>query len=333
VFLVAGIAALLTAEAFGPTDVETLAHLWPGVRDSTEQVFIGTEPNVTDWDEGADRRVRTVVAQMKVPWLGPHVLYLEEFLHDDPDNIRRQLLLQLEPAPPPAEGVQVHVYRFKDPEHWVHLDRRPRLLTGLQPAQMEAVSGCDLLLHRQGEQFIGGTTGRRCADRRESATRYVDYRLVIGDDLYWYRRRVLLKARDDLIEEVFGFNWFALDEARLFTCRVDWSRTGRRTDLRPLIKLDLHDEGGQARFLTPDGRKLELTLHSQDWPFMSDRDALILLLEDQDQATPLATAWTQIDSGDISINLGWLRVRCGSIAPDSDELWSQAASSPPIPPA
>ncbi len=321
-FVVAGLAALLAAEALSASDVEALAHLWPGIRDSTEQLFIGTDPTVTDWDDGEDRRVRTVVAPMSVAWLGPHVLYLEEFLHDDPDNIRRQLLLQLESATPPAEGVQVHVYTFKDPGHWLHLDRRPSLIASLRPQAIDPVPGCDLLLHRQGEQFIGGTSGRGCTDRHEKTARYVDYRLVIGDDLYWYRRRVLLRAGDQLLEEVFGYNWFVLDEARLFTCRVDWSRTGRRDDMRLLTRLDLHDEGGQARFLTPDGRKLELTLHSQDWPYMSDRDALILLVEDPNQSTPLATAWTQIDSDEISINLGWLQVRCGSIAPDTDDLSS-----------
>jgi hypothetical protein len=86
--------------------------------------------------------------------------------------------------------------------------------------------------------------------------------------------------------------------------------------------LDLHDQGGRAHFVTPDGRKLELTLHSQDWPFMTDRDALILLLQDSEQNVTLASAWTEIDSDDISINLGWLRILCGSMVPNTDELWA-----------
>src|SRR5262249_23212936 len=135
-------------------------------------------------------------------------------------------------------------------------------------------------------------------------------------------RRVLLRKGDELQEEVFGFNWFEMNDARLFACRVDWSASGRSSDLRPLVKLDLHDQGGHARFITPDGRKLELTLHSQDWPFMTDRDALILLLQDPVQNVPLASAWTDIDSDDITINLGWLRVQCGSMVPNSDQLWA-----------
>lgn len=320
--LIAGVAALATAGAFGGSDVEALERIWPGIRDSSEQVFSGPDATVSSWGEGSERRVRTVVAPVKAPWLGPHVLYLEEFLHDDPDNIRRQLLLQLEPAAAPGAGVQVHVFAFRNPRHWIQLNRRPRLLASLGRSQVAQVSGCDLILRREGDQFSGGTVGRRCVEAREKPRRYVEYQLVIGTDLYWYRRRVLLRAGNDLQEEVFGFNWFELNEARLFTCRVDWSASGRIGDLRPLVKLDLHDQGGRGRFETPDGRKLELALHSQDWPFMSDRDALILLLQDQDENVPLASAWTQIDADEISIDLGWMQVRCGAIVPNTDELWA-----------
>jgi hypothetical protein len=182
--------------------------------------------------------------------------------------------------------------------------------------------GCDLMLKKEGDQFSGGTVGRDCIDIRDGGLRYVEYRLVVADDLYWYRRRVLLRKGNDLQEEVFGFNWFELNDARLFACRVEWSATGRKSDLRLLARLELHDQGGRAHFATPDGRKLELTLHSQDWPFMADRDALILLLQDQVQNTPMASAWTEIDSDDIAINLGWLRIQCGSMVPQRDELWA-----------
>lgn len=320
--LLAGVAALVTAGLSGGSDVATLERMWPGIRDSSEQVFVGSDASVSTWGEGSERRVRTSVAAVNLPWLGPHVLYLEEFLHDDPEDIRRQLLLQLEPADPPAVGVHVRVFTFRNPRHWIQLNRRPRRLARLSPTQIVEASGCDLVLKREGDQFVGGTVGRGCVEAREKPRRYVDYQLVIGQDLYWYRRRVLLTAGDDLQEEVFGFNWFELNEARLFTCRVDWSSTGRISDLRPLLKLDLHDQGGRGRFETPDGRKLELALHSQDWPFMADRDALILLVQDQDENAPLASAWSQIDSDEISIDLGWLKVRCGSIVPDTDALWA-----------
>jgi hypothetical protein len=320
--LIAGVAAIITAAPITGGDVESLEKIWAGVRDSTEEVYINSDPNVPAWGEGAERRVRTVVEPVDATWLGQNVLYLEEFLHDDPESIRRQLLLDLQPAEPPAVGVHVRMYSFKEPPRWVHLNRRPKLLTNLRRSDVVKAEGCDLMLKSEGEQFSGGTVGRGCIDIQDGGRRYVEYRLVIGEDLYWYRRRVLLRKGNDLQEEVFGFNFFELNDARLFACRVDWSSTGRKSDLRPLVRLDLHDQGGRAHFATPDGRKLELTLHSQDWPFMADRDALILLLQDQVQNVPLASAWAEIDSDDIAINLGWLRIRCGSMVSNSDALWA-----------
>jgi len=325
--LLAGVVAIVTAGpiaiAGAGDDVNTLEKMWPGVRDSTEQVFISSDPNVAAWGEGSERRVRTIIAPVEAPWLGQHVLYLEEFLHDDPESIRRQLLLDLQPAEPPAVGVRVRLYSFKEPRRWIHLDRRPKLLTDLRRAEVVKAEGCDLMLKKEGDQYSGGTVGRDCIDIRDGGLRYVEYRVVIGEDLYWYRRRVLLRKGNDLQEEVFGFNWFELNDARLFACRVEWSATGRKSDLRLLTRLEIHDQGGRAHFVTPDGRKLELTLHSQDWPFMVDRDALILLLQDEVQSTPMASAWTEIDSDDIAIDLGWLRVQCGSLVPETDELWAR----------
>ena len=117
-----------------------------------------------------------------------------------------------------------------------------------------------------------------------------------------------------------GFNRFEPNEARLYACRIAWSASGNARDLHPLLTLDLYEAGGHARFVTPDGRVLELTLHGRDWPFAVDRDALLLLLQEQGADSPLATAWAQMDEQQINLDLGWLEVRCGSLAPDSDEL-------------
>jgi len=87
-----------------------------------------------------------------------------------------------------------------------------------------------------------------------------------------------------------------------------------------LLKLDIQDQGGHGRFVTPDGRKIEITLHSDDWPFAVERDSLILVVRDQGAEIPFATAWASVDEEDISLNLSWLRIRCGPAAPDTDAL-------------
>jgi len=310
-------AVAATAEA---GDVATLERLWSGVHDSSEQVVMSSARGAGSWSEATETRVRTIVGPVSIPWLGAHVLYLEEFLEDEPGEPRRQLLIALAPAAGAAPAVRARLFTFAEPREWTHLNYRPQLQAQLAPRDVSGSSGCELTLTRAGDQFRGGTSGRRCLDFSAGVARYLDYQLVIGEDLYWYRRRVLRQSDQELQQEVIGFNRFEPNQARLYACRVAFSASGRAAELRPLVTLDLYEAGGHARFVTPDGRTLELTLHGRDWPFAPDRDALLLLLTEQGREQPFATAWAQVDAQQIALELGWLQVRCGSIAPDSDEL-------------
>src|SRR5512135_3741085 len=180
------LAALLAAQAgadYG--DVLALERLWPGVRDSSEQVVMSAERRDLTWPQLDERRVRTVVAPVHVPWLGSHVLYLEEFFEDEPERPRRQLLLQLQPAGDAAHAVHVHLFGFAVPARWTHLNFRPRSAEQLVWADLTSAVGCDFTLTRSGDQFRGGTRGDQCRDERSGSPRYLDYQLVIGADLYW----------------------------------------------------------------------------------------------------------------------------------------------------
>jgi len=300
-------------------DLVALERLWSGVRDSSEQLLMSLDRDGAPWMQMGERRVRTVVAPVSMDWLGPHVLYLEEFLQDEPQHPRRQVLIDLERGET-THSVRARLYTFAEPWRWRHLGYRGPLAATLTQQDIVPSDGCELILTRSGEQFRGGTVGRHCLDSASGVPRYLDYQLLIGEELYWYRRRLLRQSDGELQEEVIGFDRFQPDEARLYTCRISWSASGRRRDQRPLLTLDLYEAGGRGRFATPDGRAFELTLHGRDWPFASDRDALLLLLREENVSSPLATAWAQLDEQQVVLELGWLAVRCGSIAPDSEEL-------------
>jgi hypothetical protein len=319
--MLAFIAAFVgTAGAAEGTDVALLQQLWSGVRDSSEQVVMNLDRGPSYWPQTGERRVRTVVAPVSVAWLGPRVLYLEEFLEDDPQQPRRQLLLQLD-GDAQEHGVRVRLYSFATPSRWTHLSYRPERLAELTRGDvLAAAAGCDLLLLRSGDQFRGGTRGRECLDERAGVRRYLDYQLLISADLYWYRRRVLRESDGELQQEVIGFNRFEPNEARLYACGISWSSSGHARDLHAFLRLDLSEQGGRGHFITPDGRSLTLTLHGRDWPFAVDRDALLLILEEEGRHSPLATAWSQMDNQQISLDIGWLAVQCGALAPESDEV-------------
>ena len=311
---------LAGAGAADASEVAALERTWSGVRDSSEQVVLSLDRGAALWREASERRVRTVVAPVSVGWLGAHVLYFEEFIEDDPQEPRRQLLLQLEPLAAQPHAVRARLYTFVTPSRWTHLNYRPPLVALLARGDIVPAAGCELVLTRAADQFHGGTQGRGCLDVSSGGARYLDYQLVISEELYWYRRRALRESDGELQEEVIGFNRFEPNEAQLYACRIAWSASGSARDLRPLLTLDLYEAGGHARFATPDGRAFELTLHGHDWPFAVDRDALLLLLQEPGNDSPLATSWAQMDTQKIALELGWLEVRCGSLAPDSDEI-------------
>src|ERR1700727_2733026 len=163
------------AGATAVTDVDSLEQLWSGTRDSSEQVVVSNDLGINSWPESSERRVRAVVAPVALPWLGTHVLYFEEFLHDDPDNLRRQLLVKLEAAEPPAKGVRARLYTFVRPRAWIHLHLRPSRLAALTADDIARTSPCDLMFTREGAQFRGPTIGHRCLDVREETSRYLEY--------------------------------------------------------------------------------------------------------------------------------------------------------------
>jgi len=297
-------------------------RLWPGVRDTSEQVVFSPDRPHFALEDDEPVRVRTVISRVNLPWLGTRVLYLEEFLHDQPSVLRRQLLLRVETETVGARRARVLPYTFKDGERWQRLNLSPKKLSSLKSSDIQRTEGCDLVLNQEGDQFRGGTTGLDCSDEQHDTNLYVDYRVVIGGDVYWYRRRLMRESDDQLYEEVIGYNWFAPNETRLFTCRVEYSASGKPEELRPIVRLDLHDQGGHARFTAPDGRKFDLSLHTEDWPFASERDALLLLLEQPNDPDPVASAWTDPEAQQIGIDLGWLKIRCGPLVPETGEVAS-----------
>jgi hypothetical protein len=316
--LAAGIVGIVLGAA-PASGADRLAELWPGVRDSSEQVVMRVEENPSQLTaDTAEMRVRTAVSRVDLPWLGARVLYLEEYLPDDTSAPRRQILLQLEPDANGSNVVRTRLFTFRNPERWRRLSHSALLLRHLRNADIERAAGCDLVLQEEGTQFRGGTEGNAC----RVGDNYVDYRTVIGENFYWYRRRIFTVIENELQEEVVAFNWFEPNDARLFTCRVEYSASGKPADRRMLVRLDLHDQGGHERFATPDGRGLELSLHSQDGPFAADRDALILVLRQQGTAEPIASAWTELTARQIALDVGWLTVRCGPLVPQTDELES-----------
>ena len=324
----AGVAALMLALAApaspaqpptAPPDrapiTAALIERWSGLHDSAEQLVVGDAvPGALGTDSSV--RISTLVVPVLLPWLGPDVLYLEEFPHDDPDSPRRVVLLRLEPQPDRGPGaVSVREFTFRSPARWRRLYADPELAARLRLDDLETLAACDLTLVQDGDQFRGGTRGRGCTAPSHGEARFVDYRLLVGSDLYWYRRRLLRIEDGQVVQESVGFEWFELHRARLFACRIRpiGGAAAAAAAAAPPTVIELHDQGGRARYTSPEGRSYELELHSNDWPFDANRDALILVVRELAAGAPLSSSWAELGAREISVRLEALEVRCGPL--------------------
>ncbi|MEO8020115.1 MAG: CpcT/CpeT family chromophore lyase [Pseudomonadota bacterium] len=286
---------------------DALVQLWPGIYDMTEELVAGA-PQDSPMTP-VTMRVQIDIRRVPLPWLGTHVLYVEEYPYDEPFELRRRVLLSIEPEPDGSLRVRQYTRKAEA--------ENPAALTA---ADIETVAGCDIFLKREGAQFRGGTHGRQCLDSDAAAQRWLDYRVVIGDGLFWYRKRRLELPGDELAEEIAGFPHMDLDEARLFSCGISWVAPKDKGARQLIENVDLHDRGGRARFRTPDGRELQLELHGRDWPLSERRESLVLILVDgKSDSEPIASSWTSLDAARVGIDIGWLQIDCAPVVSETGE--------------
>jgi CpeT/CpcT family (DUF1001) len=287
---------------------EALMQLWSGIYDITEELVAGSEedsPLAT-----VTERVQINVRRVTLPWLGTHILYVEEYPFDEPFELRRRVLLSIEPERTADGSLRVRQFTRK-------ASGNPAALT---PDDIESMPGCDLFLKRDGAQFRGGTRGQQCLDTEGAEQRWLDYRVVIGDGLFWYRKRRLTVPYDELAEEIAGFPHLDLDEARLFSCGISWAPSREKAPPKLIDNVDLHDRGGRARFRTPDGRALQLELHGRDWPLSEGRESLVLTLADgKADSEPIASSWTSLGAARVGIDIGWLKIDCAPVVSETGE--------------
>ncbi len=304
-----GAAALAAAANAGDDDRDALIQLWPGLYDMSEELVAGVETESPLAPVLEQQRIQVTVRRVQLPWLGTHVLYVEEFPFDQPFEARRRVLQSTDAGRLPDGSLRVRQFTRKAGAG------TPASLTA---ADVESSPGCDLFLKREGAQFRGGTRGRECLDVEGSEPRWLDYRIVIGDGLFWYRERKLTVADNELNEELAGFPHMDFDQARLFSCGISWSPGGgaRR---RALEGVDLHDRGGRARFKTPDGRELLLELHGRDWPLSEGRESLVLILTDPKVDETVGSSWTSLGAARVGLDLGWLAIDCAPVVSETGE--------------
>jgi hypothetical protein len=79
---------------------DALAQLWTGIYDISEELVAGPEEDSPL--AAVTERVQINVRRVTLPWLGTHVLYVEEYPFDEPFELRAVCCCPSSPSAPPT---------------------------------------------------------------------------------------------------------------------------------------------------------------------------------------------------------------------------------------
>lgn len=183
---------------------------WPGTYNNMAQVNAqkaGAEP------DKANTAQRLFIRRVDLPAFGDDVFYAEWQAYDDPTNIMRQRFYAMENE----GGVQrlnLHIFpndaAFRDRTVGAHLD--PSKLSGITPADMVDLKGCDVFFEWQNDHFAGAMKKQECA-----------FPAPDGTPIYsWSQMRLKPSAfeyldgwfnTDDSVYQRLAYHWYVFEKA------------------------------------------------------------------------------------------------------------------------
>jgi hypothetical protein len=292
--------------------LDLLLAWWPGRYDNNEQIVRQSGGGLGALKSEPFFRLHSIVRRIEKPALGEHVLYVEEYRDNDPAKIDRIRFyaLAIDEA---AKAIEITAYTVRDRMSLAGAHAAPERIAALGATDIIPLGrGCRMVLRWVGAQFIGGTLARECKVGNEPT--YVDYQLTVGEDFAWQRwvRRAL--ADDRVTTEGApgsGFGWVEQTKARMVDCDVLEARDGDMRNTRPLTRISLHDQGGEADIAWPDGRTLTFLIHTRAFTSPAALEyPLFRIHEKGKMQVPLAYAYALDPTDRYGLNLGWFYIRC-----------------------
>jgi len=110
------------------------------------------------------QHIHSIFMPVKMPQVGKHVLYVKQYLDDDPAQIYRQGIYRFKNNP--KEGaIQVDVFSFKnknEADKYKDAHLNPQILQSLSEKDLKSTSGCEVFWKKEGDHFVGYTKENSC---------------------------------------------------------------------------------------------------------------------------------------------------------------------------
>ena len=282
---------------------------WPGEYDNHEQIVRQSGGGISVHVYEPIFRIHSHYIKLDLPELGENVLYVEEYLNDDPSNISRIRVYALS-VNEAEQAVKVKLHAFKDGhEDMIGARLNPERLAAIDADDLRPFSDpCDVYMRFEGGQFRGGMKRESCGDES-----WFEYQVILGPKHHWTRDRLISRETGDVTwDQTEGANyaWIQMTKARWFVCTVNYNLEGDMLKTEFLTEIELHDQGGKADIAWPDGRTLEFQLHTREFASPSERVFPLFRVHEKGNYVPIAYAWAVDDADRWGINLGWFYTLC-----------------------
>lgn len=289
-------------------DFRLLMEWFPGVYDNQEQVYFEDEQDVSE--ELRHERIHHVFKRVELPALGDNVMYVQQHLNDDPEQIYRQRLYVF--TPDYAENaIRLTIHTPKDTESLIdaHLDTSK--LEGLTLDDTIIRAGCEVYWKRQANQFVGYMQDNACAFESQRSGK----RIIIDDDLVLTEHELWIhdRAEDEDGNYVFG-NKAGIPhknrKARRFECWIAIQQRDEEWTFRQGV--EIFDQGGFAWIDTEEDepQKVGMKLRNVVWPYGTNRPSLVLYAYRETAERAVSYAWAEPTAQLIGINLRWMQGSC-----------------------
>jgi len=299
-------AAAVRAETPLDKDFRLLMEMFPGRYDNNNQVMFAEAAGVPE--DSRHERVHHLFLPVDLPAFGEHVLFVQQYMNNDPENVYRVRLYSF--APDYEEGaIRLSIWRPRDQDAVVDAYLDPDRLAGLVPESFVNVPGCDVFWVREAEHFRGYMHDGACVieSRRDGR------RIVIDDDLVLTRDEIWISDRAEYEDGSYAFGNRAgiphkNKRVRPFSCWVAVARE-QGEDWYFASELALHDQGGVAEVVTdePQPRTFYVRMTRPVWPTGNNQPSTVVYLhgrdDDGEMTDSLGYGWADYDAGRVGVNL------------------------------
>lgn len=206
-------ASVSVAERTPEMDLALIMDWWNGDYNNDRQIKSLEEQGLPVWKaddtgEGGHIEVTSHYRRVDLPVFGENVLYVEETKHGDPDNIFRQRIYTLN-IDQEANAVRVKLWYFNDKKKYIGAWKDLTLLNDLTPEDMFPLQDdCDLISTRQAEKIHLPMPAKDCV----FGEKYFNYQVLLDENSFWFRDRIMLVADDSLDSTAGQFTYHELDK-------------------------------------------------------------------------------------------------------------------------